>query len=65
MTDTGAATPASINLELNQSEAETVREALEMLMTGLSGSDDVDQIKEVQGLLAQLPRDGSLYDGGS
>ena len=64
MTDS-APTPAPIRLDLNQSEAETVREALEMLITGLSGVDDADQIEEVQRLLAQLPRDGSLYDGGS
>jgi hypothetical protein len=60
-----APTPGTIRLDLNQSEAETVREALENLMTGLSGVDDADQIDEVQRLLAQLPRDGSLYDGGS
>ena len=64
MTDTGASTPATYRLDLNQSEAETVRQALENLLTGLSGFDDADEIEEVKRLLAQLPRDGSIYDGG-
>ena len=65
MTDAGAPTPASVQLDLNASEVETVRQALEHLLTGLSGHEDADEIEEVQGLLARLPRDGSLYDGGS
>jgi hypothetical protein len=50
MTDAQA---GGTTLELSASEAETVVEALKMLLSTL-GREDADQIQEIQALLARL-----------
>jgi hypothetical protein len=47
-------TPATTTLQLNASEAATVRQALQVLLDALS-KDEADQIDEIQALLERLP----------
>ena len=53
MTD-GTAAAGAYTLELNDSEVETVAQALRLLLDTL-GRDEADQITEIQALLARLP----------